>query len=74
MYCLPVLDVRFCCVHKRVFWSVAVGYLILSPECCALMVQVGQLEAAASEHSKQVESIREELSDALAELDEEKER
>lgn len=38
------------------------------------MLQVGQLEAAAVEHSKQLDNLREELNDALAEVDEEKER
>lgn len=38
------------------------------------MLQIRQLEAAALEHLKQLDNLREELSDALAEVDEEKER
>eukprot|EP00903_Cladosiphon_okamuranus_P005357 g5352.t1 len=39
----------------------------------ALRNQVGQLGTAALEHSKQLDSLKRELSDALAEVDEEKE-
>lgn len=42
--------------------------------CVLRYIQVGQLETAALEHSKQLDNLREELSDALAEVDEEKER
>ncbi len=37
-------------------------------------LQVGQLEAAASEREKEFDKLRGELSDALAEAKEEKER
>lgn len=65
----PLFRSDDCCPSLKVIYRVCD---VISSS--TLMFQVGQLEAAAVGQSKEFDNLREELSDALAEVDEEKER